>query len=131
MALITFTIIGWNYTEALKEKNAIEREKIATQEHIKLVELKQDKDQAVLKAMTETYNATKEADALKAAGDAVKAREDAINVAKEKQLVDLTSCLQRAQDEYDRRAAQGPIFGDGPSTMMESKKNDCQRLYGN
>lgn len=35
-------------------------------------------------------------------------------------------CLKEAQEEYDRTVTE---FGDGPREKMESKKQDCERLY--
>ncbi|MDO8617505.1 MAG: hypothetical protein Q7N87_01265 [Candidatus Uhrbacteria bacterium] len=53
IALIILAILFWNYTETIKEKNTIEREKIASQERIKTVELKQEQEQMEAKYLQE------------------------------------------------------------------------------
>ena len=124
IALIFIAVIGWNYTEAIKNKNEIEREKIASDERMKQTELDQAKQEADAKLQVE-----KDAADAKATAD-IQMEESKKSAEAQRQSV-LATCLAKAQDEYNRRAAQGPIFGDGPLQLMESKKSDCQRQYGN
>jgi len=46
VALIMFSALAWNHTSTIKDKNAIDREKIHSNEKMKEAELKQDEYQA-------------------------------------------------------------------------------------
>jgi len=90
VAFLIVAGIAWNYTEAIKAKNEIERERIAEEKRL---------------------------------WDAEANRQANFQVA-------YIECIKEAQDKYDARATEGPIFEEGPHELMESKKRDCERLYG-
>jgi len=125
--VIVFLIISgliWNNSEAIKTKNEVElqrieleRDKTESDEQLKQQKLQQERD-------------LKEAE-LQAEKEAADAKAAELERLQEEEKEAYIDCIAEAQDEYDLRAAQGPIFGDGPRELMESKKRDCERLYGN
>lgn len=69
-SVIAFLLVcglAWGYTEAIKAKNAVELEKIASAERIKADELKQEEEQAALKREQEEkdFDAKRKNDCLK------------------------------------------------------------------
>lgn len=44
VVLIVFSVLAWNYTEAIKEKNEVDRYQIKTNADIKFQELQQEKE---------------------------------------------------------------------------------------
>jgi len=66
VALVVVAVLGWNYTEAVKVKNEIEKQKIESSERLKIEEMQQEQKEAELKHEQEKkeYTASRKSDCL-------------------------------------------------------------------